>query len=63
MKKEAEIGKSTLTSVLVMVCTFISRVLGFVRIIVITTFFSKEKADVINLAFSVPNNLRAWTRR
>ncbi len=58
MKKEAEIGKSTLTSVLVMVCTFISRVLGFVRIIVITTFFSKEKADVINLAFSVPNNLR-----
>ena len=58
MKSEAEIGKNTFTSVLVMGCTLISRILGFVRIIVITTFFSREKADIINLAFSVPNNLR-----
>ncbi len=58
MKEETEIGKSAFTSVLVMGCTLLSRILGFVRIIVITTFFSKEKADIINLAFSVPNNLR-----
>ena len=58
MKQEADIGKSAFTSVLVMGCTLISRILGFVRIIVVTTFFSKEKADIINLAFSVPNNLR-----
>ncbi len=58
MREEAEIGKSSFTSLLVMGCTLISRILGFVRIIVITTFFSREKADIINLAFSVPNNLR-----
>lgn len=58
MKEETDIGKSAFTSVVVMGCTLISRILGFVRIIVITTFFTKEKADIINLAFSVPNNLR-----
>ena len=58
MREETEIGKSAFTSILVMGCTFNSRILGFVRIIVVTTFFSKEKADIINLAFSVPNNLR-----
>ena len=41
-----------------MACTAISRLLGFVRIIVVTTLFSREKADIINLAFAVPNNLR-----
>ena len=58
MKGESEIAKTTFTSVLVMGCTTVSRILGFVRIIIITTFFSREKADIINLAFSVPNNLR-----
>jgi putative peptidoglycan lipid II flippase len=58
LTKEPDIGKNTLTSIIVMGCTLASRVLGFVRLIVVTTFFGQAKADVINLAFSVPNNLR-----
>ena len=51
-------GGKTATSLIVMGCTLISRILGFVRQIVVTTFFSGEKADIINFAFSIPNNLR-----
>lgn len=58
VKSEASLGRSVVTSVLVMLCTLLSRVLGFARLIVVTTFFGPGKADVINLAFSVPNNLR-----
>ena len=53
-------SKSTTRSTLVvMICTLISRILGFVRIGVITAIFGAGgKADVINLTFSIPNNLR-----
>jgi putative peptidoglycan lipid II flippase len=44
---------------IVMTCTFISRILGFVRTAVITAIFGAGgKADVINATFAVPNNLR-----
>ena len=43
----------------VMICTLISRILGFVRIAVISAVFGAGgRADVINLTFSIPNNLR-----
>ena len=42
-----------------MVCTLISRILGFIRIAVISAIFGASgRADVINLTFSIPNNLR-----
>jgi len=52
--------KSTARSALtVMICTLASRILGFVRIAVISAFFGAGGvADVINLTFSIPNNLR-----
>ena len=53
---EKSTAKSTVT---VMVCTLVSRILGFVRIAVISAIFGAGgKADVINLTFSIPNNLR-----
>ncbi len=53
---EKNTAKST---VIVMMCTLISRILGFVRIAVISAVFGAGgKADVINLTFSIPNNLR-----
>ena len=53
---EKSTARSTLT---VMVCTLVSRILGFVRIAVISAFFGAGgTADVINLTFSIPNNLR-----
>ena len=51
--------KSTLSTFLVMVCTFVSRLLGFLRIAVISAIFGASgKADIINLTFSIPNNFR-----
>ena len=51
--------KSTLSAFVVMTCTFVSRLLGFVRIAVITGFFGAGgKADILNLTFSIPNNFR-----
>jgi putative peptidoglycan lipid II flippase len=52
--------KSTARSAFtVMVCTLASRILGFVRIAFISAFFGAGGvADVINLTFSIPNNLR-----
>lgn len=52
--------KSTARSAFtVMICTLASRILGFVRIAVISAFFGAGGvADVINLTFSIPNNLR-----
>ncbi|MBT3272740.1 MAG: murein biosynthesis integral membrane protein MurJ, partial [Spirochaetales bacterium] len=58
MSQESDIQRSSFTTILIMICTLVSRSLGFVRLIVVTTFFSQEKADIINLAFSIPNNLR-----
>ncbi len=51
--------KSTRSSFVVMACTLISRLLGFARIAVITGIFGATgRADIINLTFSIPNNLR-----
>lgn len=56
---ESSIKKSTLSTFLVMLCTFISRFLGFLRTAVVTAVFGASGlADVINLTFAVPNNLR-----
>ncbi|MBN1799012.1 MAG: murein biosynthesis integral membrane protein MurJ [Spirochaetales bacterium] len=42
-----------------MICTFISRILGFLRIFVISLIVGgKGAADVINGVFNLPNNLR-----
>lgn len=51
--------KSALSTALVMVCTFLSRIMGFIRTALIAAFFgAKGDADVVNLVFSIPNNLR-----
>ena len=51
--------KSSVSAILVMICTFISRILGFAKIAVIGAFFGATKeADVLNAVFSIPNNLR-----
>ncbi|RPJ03920.1 MAG: murein biosynthesis integral membrane protein MurJ, partial [Spirochaetaceae bacterium] len=42
-----------------MLCTFLTRILGFVRIAVFSYFFGdKGIADVINAVFHIPNSLR-----
>jgi putative peptidoglycan lipid II flippase len=42
-----------------MVCTFLSRIFGFVRIAVIGAIFGASgEADVLNAVFTIPNNLR-----
>ena len=59
MQKEQNIRKSSAATIIVMICTLLSRILGFVRVAVITAFFGASgKADVINLTFAIPNNLR-----
>ncbi len=43
----------------VMLCTALSRIMGFVRIAVIGRFYGAEgAADVLHLVFQIPNNLR-----
>ena len=47
------------TSLILMVMTLLSRILGIVRIRVVSTFFGASGiADVINFTFNIPNNLR-----
>jgi putative peptidoglycan lipid II flippase len=59
MDKETSIGKSTVSTFVVMICTMVSRILGFARTAVVTAIFGASgAADVINLTFAVPNNLR-----
>ncbi len=49
----------TVVTVLVMACTLLSRLLGFVRIAVIGALFGASgTADVWNAVFTIPNNLR-----
>ncbi|KGE73966.1 murein biosynthesis integral membrane protein MurJ [Spirochaeta lutea] len=44
---------------IVMVSTLLSRLLGFIRIALVSMFFGGDgKADILNLVFTVPNNLR-----
>lgn len=53
---EQETSRST---IIVMVATLVSRLLGFVRIAVIGAIFGATgAADVLNLVFNIPNNLR-----
>ncbi|MCF7929108.1 MAG: murein biosynthesis integral membrane protein MurJ, partial [Spirochaetales bacterium] len=53
------IVKSTRSTLLVMVCTISSRILGFLRVAVIGAVFGADgKADVLNAVFTIPNNLR-----
>jgi putative peptidoglycan lipid II flippase len=51
--------RSTAVTVMVMVCTMLSRILGFLRIAVIGAIFGASgTADVWNAVFTMPNNLR-----
>ena len=57
--EDTSLRRSALSTVIVMVSTFVSRLLGFLRIAVITAIFGGQgQADVINAVFNVPNNLR-----
>jgi putative peptidoglycan lipid II flippase len=59
MNKEGNINKSTLSTFTVMSATLLSRILGFLRTAAITYIFGASgTADVINLTFAIPNNLR-----
>ena len=59
MSKESGIKKSTISTFIVMGSTFLSRILGFLRTAVISSIFGASgTADVINLTFAIPNNLR-----
>jgi putative peptidoglycan lipid II flippase len=54
-----EAGRSAFVTVLVMVSTTVSRVLGFVRVALIGAIFGASgNADVWNAVFTIPNNLR-----
>jgi putative peptidoglycan lipid II flippase len=58
MREESK-TQSTVATVIVMTSTFVSRILGFLRTAVITAVFGATgKADIINVTFAVPNNLR-----
>jgi len=57
--EEKNLSHSTRSTLVVSVMTMISRLLGFVRIAMITAVFGAgQQADVINLTFNIPNNLR-----
>ncbi len=52
-------NKTSLSAIAVMICTLISRLLGFLRIAIIGAVFGASgEADVLNSVFSIPNNLR-----
>ena len=57
--KEQNTRQSTVSTLVVASSTFVSRLLGFLRTAVITAVFGATgKADIINITFAVPNNLR-----
>ena len=57
--REKSKRESTLSAYIVMVCTLGSRLLGFVRTAIISAYFGGSgPADVINVVFAIPNNLR-----
>ena len=58
-KNKEKISSSSNISLIFMICTIGSRLLGIVRVRLISTFFGASGiADVINFTFSIPNNLR-----
>ncbi|MBN1648987.1 MAG: murein biosynthesis integral membrane protein MurJ [Spirochaetales bacterium] len=59
MNMSAKKASTTRHTFIVMLFTFISRILGFVRTAVIAYLFGANRiSDVLNLTFNVPNNLR-----
>ena len=57
--KEPTRRQSLLSTIAVMTGTLGSRILGFVRIALISMFFgAKGEADVLNAVFNIPNNFR-----
>ncbi len=57
--KEPTRRQSVLSAIAVMSGTLGSRILGFVRIALISMFFgAKGEADVLNAVFNIPNNFR-----
>jgi putative peptidoglycan lipid II flippase len=57
--EDASIRRSTFSTFVVMISTLGSRILGFVRVAVVGAFFGGSgEADVLNLVFNIPNNLR-----
>ncbi len=57
--REQSRRQSTISTLIVASSTFISRLLGFIRTAVITAIFGATgQADIINITFAVPNNLR-----
>ena len=57
--QESSDHKTTSNSLLVMLCTLTSRVLGILKARVIATIFGATGiADVINFTFNIPNNFR-----
>ncbi len=56
---DTRLSKSVIATFVVMGSTALSRVLGFVRIAVIGAVFGASgEADVLNVVFNIPNNLR-----
>ena len=54
-----EAGRRTLSAVVVMVCTAISRLFGFIKQALISYYFGASgNADALNAVFNIPNNLR-----
>jgi putative peptidoglycan lipid II flippase len=50
---------TTISTSIVMICTLLSRLLGFLRIALIGAYFGASgQADVLNAVFTIPNNLR-----
>ena len=59
MNNKNSLNKSSISTFIVMGTTLFSRVLGFLRTAVISYIFGASgTADVINLTFAIPNNLR-----
>ncbi len=59
MNSDKGLKNSTLSTFVVMGSTFLSRILGFLRTAIISSVFGASgTADVINLTFAIPNNLR-----
>ena len=55
----SENRRRSLSTISVMLCTMLSRILGFVKIVLIGAVFGGSgKADVLNAVFNIPNNLR-----
>ena len=58
-EKSKENRRRGLSTFAVMVCTMLSRILGYVKIIFISSIFGASgQADVLNAVFAIPNNLR-----